>query len=60
MEEIQFFNYIFSILAFLLAAFAVWNSFKQESCVEWQIKDLRDQIRTLRELKESSNERRKY
>ena len=30
MEEIQFLNYILSLIAVLLAAWAAWNSFKQD------------------------------
>ena len=56
MEEIQFLNYILSILAFLMAAWAFWSSFKQDEKYEWQIKDIRDQIRL---LKESDNGKRK-
>lgn len=56
MEEIQFLNYILSILAFLLAAWAAWNTFRQEEKSEWQIKDIRDQIRL---LKESNDGKRK-
>jgi hypothetical protein len=58
MEEIQFLNYILSILAFLMATWAFWSSFKQDEKYEWQIKDLRDQIRLLKEAKESGNGRR--
>lgn len=58
MEEIQFLNYILSILAFLMAAWAFWSSIKQDEKYEWQIKDLRDQIRLLKENKDSVNGRR--
>lgn len=53
MEEIQFLNYIMSILAVLLAAWAFRMSFKIDEKYEWQIKDLRDQIRLLKESKEN-------
>jgi phage baseplate assembly protein gpV len=53
MEEIQFLNYILSILAVLLAAWAAWNTFRHEDKTEWQIKDIREQIRLLRNSQEN-------
>ena len=56
MEEIQFLNYILSISAVLLSAWALWNSFKQDKNIDWHLKDLREQIRV---LKNSSNNDKK-
>jgi hypothetical protein len=49
MEEIQFLNYILSICAFLMAAWALWNTFKTDEKNEWQIKEIRDNIRLVKE-----------
>lgn len=49
MEEIQFLNYVLSILAALMAGASLWNSFKQQEQHEREIKDLRDKIRLLGE-----------
>lgn len=46
-----------SILAVLLAAWAFRMSFKTDEKYEWQIKDLRDQIRLLKEQKETTGRR---
>jgi high-affinity Fe2+/Pb2+ permease len=54
MEEIQFLNYILSLIAVLLAVYAVWISHNTEKNSQWQIKDLYDQIRF---LKNSSNDK---
>lgn len=50
MEEIQFLNYILSLIAVLLAAWAAWNSFKQDDKWDWQVKDIREQLRLLRNM----------
>lgn len=57
MEQIQFLNYILSIGAVLLSAWALWNSFRQDDRVEWQIKDIREQIRLLRNATEKTGKK---
>lgn len=58
MEQIQFLNYILSIGAVLLAAWAAWNSFRQDDKWDWQMKDIREQIRLLKNSAEKNNARK--
>lgn len=58
MEQIQFLNYILSLVSVLLAGWAAWNSFRQDDKWEWQVKDLREQIRLLRNSAEKNNGRK--
>ena len=48
MEHIQFLNYVLSICAVVLSAWALYNSFKTDDKNEWQIKMIRDDIRELK------------
>lgn len=56
MEEIQFLNYIMSLGALLVAALAAWNSFKSSDTFDWELKDIREQIRI---LKNTTNDNKK-
>lgn len=47
MEEIQFLNYIFSIVAVLLSGAALRMVFKNHELHEKDMKDIRDKIRQL-------------
>ena len=58
MEQIQFLNYVLSIVAVLLAAYAFWSSFRQDEKNEWQFKDLREQIRLLKNKEAQQNGRK--
>lgn len=58
MEEIQFLNYILSIVSVLLAAWALWVVFRHEDKTQYQIRDIREQIRLLRNSAEKTNGRK--
>ena len=45
--NIQFFNYIFSILAVIFGFGALWIVFSNEARRDQEIKDLRERINTL-------------
>lgn len=47
MEEIQFLNYILSILAVLLSGASLRMMFKHQELHEREIKDLRDKLRQM-------------
>jgi hypothetical protein len=47
MEEIQFLNYILSIMAVLLAGASLRMMFKHQEHHDREVKDLRDKIRQL-------------
>lgn len=47
MEEIQFFNYLFSILAVVLSAYAFYSTNKAEERQEKEIKVLKERINFL-------------
>ena len=51
--NIQFFNYIFSILAVLFGGLALWIVFSNETRRDEEIKDLRERINTLMRLNDN-------
>lgn len=59
MEEIQFFNYIMSILGLLLAAAAFWTVWKNEDRRDEEIKDLRERINTAARTNDNNNNNNK-
>ena len=51
--NIQFFNYIFSILAAVFAGGALWIVLSNETRRDEEIKDLRERINTLMRLNDN-------
>jgi len=51
--NIQFFNYIFSILAVIFGFGALWIVFSNEARRDQEIKDLRERINTLARVEDN-------
>ena len=55
--NIQFFNYIFSILAVLFGGLALWIVLSNETRRDEEIKDLRERINTVARANENNKKR---